>query len=227
MAQAHFRCLRLIYIRESSRSKGDLSVFCSLSEEARRELVWWRDEFALFNSKPFSPIEPDLVIFSDSSLYGWGASCNSVTARGPWTDGEKGKHINELELMAAFNAVRSFAPLSIGISIRIFIDNSTAVSYVNRAGGTHSRSCSRVAQDLVLWCESRDIRIEAVFIPGELNTVADAESRTLNDSSDWSLCPDVFSLISDLWTVEIDLFASSWNAELPVFCSWQPQPLSL
>ena len=126
--------------------------------------------------------------------------------------------------MAAFNVIRSFAPSSVGISIRIFIDNSTAVSYINRSGGTHSRSCSRVAQDIVLWCESRSIRIEAVFIPGKLNTVADAESRSLSDSSDWSLCPAVFSKILELWSVDIDLFASSWNAQLPVFCSWQPQP---
>ena len=34
-AQAHFRCLQSLYIRESSRCEGDLSVFCTLSDEAR------------------------------------------------------------------------------------------------------------------------------------------------------------------------------------------------
>ena len=99
-----------------------------------------------------------------------------MTARGPWTEEDGERHINKLELMAAFNAVRSFASSSFEISIRIFVDSSTGMSYINRSGWTHSRSCSRVFRDLVLWCESRRIRIEAVFIPGELNTVADAES---------------------------------------------------
>ena len=100
----------------------------------------------------FSPIKIDLVMFSDSSLSGWGATGNSVTTKDSvWTAEEEDKHINELEVMAAFNAFRSFAPSSVGISIRMFIDNSTVVSYINRSGWTHSCFCSRVAQDIALW----------------------------------------------------------------------------
>ena len=148
------------------------------------------------NGKGFTQVEPDLVIFSDASLSGWGASCGEVTARGPWTTEEGSRHINELELLAAFYALRSFCFGSSNISIRIFIDNTTAVSYINRNGGTRSRSLSRVAEAIAFWCEERSIPIEAFFIPGKLNTVADAESRAREDASDWQLCPVVFDRIS-------------------------------
>lgn len=223
-AQAHCRSLQSQFIKESRRVDGDLTSFCRLTVESRRELLWWSGELALVNGRRFAQQEPDLIIFSDASLTGWGASCNGVPARGPWTTSDKYRHINELELWAAFFAVKSFAPHSKRISIRIFIDNTTAVSYINKCGGTRSRSLSRVAEEISFWCESRGISLEAFFIPGRLNTAADAESRAKGDSSDWRLCADVFNEIARLWPVDIDLFASAWSSQLPEFCSWRPQP---
>ena len=63
-----------------------------------------------------------------------------------------------------------------------------------------------------------------IFIPGRLNTTANAESRAGADSSDWKLCLVTFARIVSIWTVDMDLFASAWNSQLPRFCSWQPQP---
>jgi len=223
-AQAHCRSLQNLFIWESRRNNNDLTAFCTLCPEARKELAWWTTELRKANGKGFTQMEPDLVIFSDASLSGWGASCSDVTARGPWTAGERSRHINELELWAAFYALRSFCCSSSNISVRIFIDNTTAVSYVNRSGGTRSRSLSRVAEAIAFWCERRSIAIEAFYIPGRLNTVADAESRAKEDASDWQLCPLVFAGIARIWPVNIDLFASGWNRQLIPFCSWRPQP---
>jgi hypothetical protein len=50
--------------------------------------------------------EPDLTIFSDASLSGWVALCNGITARGPWSAEDASRHINELELLAAFFALQ-------------------------------------------------------------------------------------------------------------------------
>ena len=36
----------------------------------------------------------------------------------------------------------------------------------------------------------------------------------------------LFSKISNRWRVQVDLFASKWNAQLPIFVSWRPQPNS-
>lgn len=56
------------------------------------------------------------------------------------------------------------------------------------------------------WCEIRKIHVQAVYLPGNLNVIADEESRASSDSSDWMLEPRIFSKIKELWPIDIDLF---------------------
>lgn len=109
----------------------------------------------------------------------------------------------------------------------LFIYFSTAVSYINKCGGTHSKSLCDLATLLIHWCESRNIQLFAFHLPGSLNFIADRESRTSMDSSDWMLDRQVFLSIRSLWELEIDLFANAWNAQLSTFVPWIPQPLAL
>lgn len=60
---------------------------CYLLDEARYYLEWSIANLSDLNGKFFSPRAPDLEIYSDASLSGWGAVCNNVTNRGPWTAG--------------------------------------------------------------------------------------------------------------------------------------------
>ena len=74
------------------------------------------------------------------------------------------------------------------------------------------------------WCEERNISIQAVFLPGSSNIVADAESRRPSTIGDWVLSKVAFSKIPEAWAPKVNLFASSWNAQLPTFVSRFPQP---
>lgn len=168
-----------------------------------------------------------MEIFSDASLSGWGAVCSGVTTRGPWTLNDKEKHINELELLGALYAIQAFGADSSNVAIRIYLDNSTAVSYVNKCGGTRSRVLTATAKTLAAWCEILNISIEAVYLAGELNVVVDQESRAEADASDWQLDPSVFSEMREIWEMDTDLFAAPWNAQLPSFVSWKPQPVAM
>ncbi|KZS06449.1 Uncharacterized protein APZ42_030096 [Daphnia magna] len=49
----------------------------------------------------------------------------------PWTAADTHRHINELELLAAYFSMQAFANSSDSISIHLFLDNSTAVAYIN------------------------------------------------------------------------------------------------
>lgn len=51
---------------------------------------------------------------------------------------ELARHINELELLAAFNTLKSR-----NLFVRLMLDNVTAVQYIKRAGGSHSESFFR------------------------------------------------------------------------------------
>lgn len=47
--------------------------------------------------------------------------------------------INQLELRVDFNAVQSFASTVTNSKIRLFLDNNTAVCFINKNGGTRLR----------------------------------------------------------------------------------------
>jgi hypothetical protein len=69
--------------------------------------------------------------------------------------------------------------------------------------------------------------LSAEFVPGVINTIADAESRAKIDAGDWRLDPKIFRNLNSIWEMEIDLFASFWNRQLEVFVSWKVQPQAL
>ena len=96
-----------ISCRLAGRFGGNLSTKCELSVEAKEDLTWWVSFLDLVNGKSFSSLDPDITIYSDASLSGWGACSNGVTTRGPWTSVDQSCHINELELLGAFYAIQS------------------------------------------------------------------------------------------------------------------------
>ena len=223
-AASHYRELQHLYIRHSAIHDGNLAVKVSLSEGARADLYWWATQLSHHNGNSLVEVSPSLIICSDASLSGWGAVCGGVTANGPWSLSESKKHINVLELVAAFHALRCFADGAFSQSIRLFMDNSTAVYYVNKSGGSRSLELNRVAVAICRFCEERQISIKAIHLPGKLNIIADQESRRSQDWSDWMLAPSAFNSLSEIWSVEVDLFAASWNAQLRKFVGWSPQP---
>ena len=224
-AQAHYRALQSYYI--TSSRVFDLKALVCLPDPAREDLSWWVKNLSSCNGKPLRQNDPDLIIYSDASLSGWGGCCNGVTARGPWTSTDRLKHINELELTAAFHCIRSFASCAAGMSILLQLDNASAVAYINKRGGSRSDKLNRVALEIINWCENRRLDVQAVYLPGCLNFIADRESRRETDSSDWRLSPAIFSSLASKWEMSLDLFASAWNTQLESFVSWFPQPGAL
>jgi hypothetical protein len=222
-ARAHYRNLQRLY-NDRLKHTADLDTKVSLSEDAITDLRWWITHLPSVNGKSLTTAEPSLIICSDASLLGWGAVCNNVTSNGPWSFEDSKRHINELELQAAFNALQAFTHSLKNIAVLLMMDNTTAVAYVNKAGGTRSKEMCKLATEMASWCESKGILLQAAYLPGSLNSIADMESRRSHDASDWQLAKTAFRAISEKWPINIDLFATSWNAQTPKFASWFPQP---
>jgi len=108
------------------------------------------------------------------------------------------------------------------------MDNRMAVSYVNRMGSPSLSPLCQLSLEIWNWCLARQIMIHVEYLPGSKNTIADWESRHYQDSSNWHLCPAVFDTLNRLrGPFTIDLFASRMNHQLPVYCSWRPNPGAL
>ena len=122
-------------------------------------------------------------------------------------------------------AVQSFTKNKAKLSVLLKVDNTTAVAYINNLGGTVSKELVALTRDLWLWCLERNIHITAQYLPGKQNVIADAESRTMKDRSDWKLDVSIFQEIDHIFgPIEVDLFASHLTNQCPVYFSWWPDP---
>ena len=112
--------------------------------------------------------------------------------------------------------------------VRLRMDNTTAVAYVNQLGGTRSLILSNLALALWEWAEKNNIMLIAEHYAGHLNSVADWESRHFRDANNWRLVQKVFSSLMHIrGPCAIDLFADRLNHQLAQFYSWKPDPLSI
>jgi len=76
---------------------------------------------------------------SDASKTGWGAACQNRSTGGLWSKEESLEHINFLELKAAKLAILTFVRLLSVTSIHLQMDNTVALAYIAKMGGTKSK----------------------------------------------------------------------------------------
>ena len=135
-------------------------------------------------------------------------------------------HINLLEMKALFLGLQAFQEDVAGHHVTAMCDNSTVVAYVNKLGGTVSRSLCLLTSRLLRWMESFDVHLDARYLPGESNVLADVLSRRGQVvGTEWSLHPQVARALLRAWgNPSIDLFATCLNAKLPLYCSLVPDP---
>jgi len=141
---------------------------------------------------------------------------------------KKRNPINYLELLAVFHGLRCFASHLDNSNVLLRVDNSAALSYINRMGSIKFPYLSDLTKRIWSWCAERDLFIYASYIPSAQNFEADAESRVISVETEWSLDQSYFDKIdANFGHFDIDLFATSNNAKCPCFVSWFPDPLAL
>lgn len=133
-----------------------------------------------------------LEIFSDSSLTVWGCSCGKEKAAGLWNERDRLQHINYLELNAAFLALKTFTSNIKNCEILLRIDNTTAISYINRMGGVQYPHLNWAARNIWKYCERKNLFVFASYIKSSQNVIADAESRKLHSDIECELSDKYF-----------------------------------
>ena len=92
--------------------------------------------------------------------------------------------------------------------------------------GTVSRALCLLTSRLLRWTESFDVHLDARYLLGQNNVLADVLSRRGQVvGTEWSLHPQVARSLLCAWgNPSIDLFATCINAKLPLYCSLVPDP---
>ena len=207
--------------------RQDLKAPVSASVECLRDLQWWLHLPRLSLGVSLCQVSPDLHFWSDASDVGWGAHLDHQIASGLWDSQQATLSINARELLAVKLGLLQFQSSLRGRTVAVFCDNTTAVAYLRKEGGTRSPFLNTLAQAILRWSESLSIRLAPQFLPGSNNVLADALSRPHQlPHSEWSLNITVYRSLCRLWPVQIDLFATSANHRCSIYFSPFRDPLS-
>lgn len=218
-----YRNLELQKIHALKKSFGDYNGQLQITTSMKNELHWWinniQNQYRIIDHG-----SPDLIITTDASSEGWGSVCNDMKIGGRWSDFERDFHINYLELLAVFYALKSFCKEVNSKYIAFKVDNTCAISYINNMGGIKSADSNILAKSIWIWCIEHNIWISADYIPSAQN-IADIESRKFNDNIEWMLSKDIFKALTKIWGMPcIDLFATRLNRQIARFAAWKPDP---
>ena len=221
----------LLYTKDLERCKylnlqpdEDYERFMNIPTSLLTDLQWWLRAL----ETPVHRIRDDTYvteIYSDASTTGWGAVREGETASGQWSPVERSQHINTLELLAAFFALKIFAKDYNNCQILLRVDNSTAIAYINRMGGIQYPHLTQIARSIWQWCESRKIFVFASYIKSADNQIADAESRRIHPDIQWELSEYAYNtIVKKFGKPTIDLFASRINKKCNIYVSWHRDP---
>lgn len=224
MGKLHYRELEAGKIAALQDAQGNFDSYMDITLGMRSELQWWIDNISTQVRRILRP-GTEIDVYTDASNTGWGGHVNHQSISGSWSLAEKLLHINALELKAIWLVLQGFTPILTGKHIKVFCDNTTAMTYVNEMGGTKSYICNDIAIKIWEWCLKYNAWITCSHIPGKVNTLADMASRLVNDRHEWKLDEHIFQQLCTVFgTPAIDLFASRLNKQVPCYCSWKPDP---
>jgi hypothetical protein len=197
-----------------------------LSSAVIKEIQWWKDNITNWNGRAIILKPPQRVVTSDASELGWGGWTEDQETQGFWSVMERKYSNNVRELLAGKNSLQAFESTISGKVVLLQMDNTTAISYVNKMGG-RVELLHQIAQDLWDWALQRNIVVVPKYIPGKENIRADTLSRKFSDRNDWMLNPALFKRLDNLWGPhQVDLFATKLNRQVQKFFSWHPEPES-
>lgn len=225
---AHVKNLEIDKITALKRNGGRYEARMHISPIARRDIQWWVVNLPQAQ-REVRAAKPEIVLYTDASLQGWGAHVTRpnqqpTTTGGRWKAGENDFHINVLELKAIKLGLQSLIH-DYGTDVQLMTDNTTALAYINKMGGVKSHECNAEAKEIWEWAELRNIWLSASHIPGLFNVEADEASRHFTDDVEWELSPRLWEVIIQKWGLPtIDMFASRINNKVDKYVSWYPEP---
>ncbi|GFO26946.1 Pol polyprotein [Plakobranchus ocellatus] len=147
-----------------NRNRGNFDALMTLSDRSRYELQWWvTNIFSAHND--ITPPEPDVVVFTDASLSGWGCSVGNISSGGHWPQHAQSYHINILEIRAVHETLKCFCHEFQNKHVRVISDNTTAIACINHMGTNHSVENNEETWKLWTWCIHQKIWISAAHVP--------------------------------------------------------------
>jgi hypothetical protein len=166
---------------------------------------------------------PTHCFASDASLVGGGAHYMSDWFYTSWESDypvQSKEHINVLELLTVFHAIKRWGHLWAGKKMLIRTDNTATMSALNK-GTSRSRAMMPIVRNIFWLCIKFECTVVSTHLAGSLNVMADRlsqlhdvvsahEARALlaDHGEEWVLCKGHMTISSFLF------LQGAWNASL-------------
>ena len=219
LGRLHLRWLQwavILVIRQGRKPNQWIPVTGQLA----RSLMWWTVPDRWSPGVLFQQPAPQVTVYTDASMDGWGIICEDATWDGTW---KRKCHINWLELRVILIALQVMRTRLQNKIVCFYIDNTTAVAYLKKQGGTHSAALMRLAFRIWKLAEQLKVTIVPRHIAGQRNVLADLASRQGQVlPTEWTLTDKAFRWLckSSPWgPPTLELFGNRCNHLLPRFVS--------
>ena len=152
-----------------------------MTKQLHSSIHWWLDCLSIGNNtRLIWDKRPIISMCSDACRPSGGAFCQN----GDWVykywqadvPHIANTHINIKELQMGLEAVARWAPVYPNNRLCIFMDNLTAVHMINK-GSSHNDIAVNCIQAMSLIALQYNVAVQAFFIPGVFNDLADSISR--------------------------------------------------
>lgn len=177
--------------------KGEWEIMVQLSPEALASLEWWYQDLEHWNGHSIIQTQAECTFYggtTDASKDGYGIA-TQVSTQGLWTNEESEESINYLELKTILLATQLNQDTWANKTVLIKTDNTSAMAYVNKMGGTSNRKLLDLADQIWAICLAKNILLQAQHIAGVDNMAADQQSRKFRDRYNYTLNPTLFEVI--------------------------------
>ena len=136
LAPLHFRHLQSCLIQQVALNKESYQGTVLLDPQAREELQWWITNIKRVNGSPIHPPATEMVITSDASKMGWGATFGNLSTNGRWSKQKSDLHINVLELKATFLAIQAFLKNQSNLAVKLRLHGQKLNRLLTHDGST-------------------------------------------------------------------------------------------
>lgn len=116
-------------------------------------------------------------------------------------------------------------PLLTGRNVLLRMDNTVAVNYIHRQGGTRSNTLMEEVRPIIEWAQVHLMDLKVIYISAVQKQLADDLSRIFISNNEWSLNLQVFALLTRKWGIpDMDLAATPENSKCSRFLSRATYP---
>ena len=140
VAPLFYRNLQAALGRALEMGDQDYSVSVQITPSMREKLQWWGDHLSQWNGKTLVMEKPSIITETDASDWSWGATSQGLRTGGPWSKTESKLHINCLEALAAFVAVKCFVWDHRSVAVLLRMDNTSTVTMGHSVTETDSHN---------------------------------------------------------------------------------------